>query len=292
MSRPHYSEARYPNPYDEASFPAPSSPAKPVQTVIWKHIRLVQPPQQDCIPRTRNPKVVASKHVHFDLPPYRPSTTRTTRITTEEMDMQRLRREEKEMLRPLPRQHMTPSQGHQDHIPRTLYPSMRPIPKPNRPTIYIITFAADLIRSESSTTALLASQVPQRHPPIPHLYTIDARNMRPPPPAMCDRYSGISPVLQEVVMQDSGARMAVRKAVKELLRFGDREKSKERRRRGTGNMEVSMSVCCHAGTHRSVAIAERIAQSVKKEVGRLGCEEGVRVVCRHVHRIKGRADPF
>ncbi|WP_439117355.1 RapZ C-terminal domain-containing protein [Nocardioides cremeus] len=67
-----------------------------------------------------------------------------------------------------------------------------------------------------------------------------------------------------------------------LLRFGSEG----------GAMEVSMSVCCHAGTHRSVAIAERIAQFVKWEVGRRGGEEGVRVVCRHVHRVKGRADPF
>lgn len=294
MSKPHYSEPHR-IPYYEALSPASSSPVRPIQTVIWKNVRLVRPPQQDRVPRPRNPKGVASKRVRFDLPPCQPSTTRTRRVTIEEareIERQRVRREEKEILHNLPRQHMTPLQGREDHTTRTLYPSMRPVPKPTQPTIYIITFAADLIRSESSTSTLLASQVPQRYPPIPHLYTIDARNMRPPPPAMCDRYSGISPAVQEVVMRDPSARMAVRKAVKELLRFGDREKSKEKRGRGTRSMEVSMSVCCHAGTHRSVAIAERIAQCVKKEVGRLGCEDGVRVVCRHVHRIKGRADPF
>lgn len=93
-------------------------------------------------------------------------------------------------------------------------------------------------------------------------------------------------------MEDTSARKAARTAVEELLRFGEEENRRERYRRGSGRMEVSIGVCCHAGTHRSVAIAERIAQCVKSEVGRLGCEEGVRVVCRHVHRVRGRADPF
>jgi RNase adaptor protein for sRNA GlmZ degradation len=55
---------------------------------------------------------------------------------------------------------------------------------------------------------------------------------------------------------------------------------------------VSMSVCCTAGTHRSVAIGERIAQGVKGEVRRLAVKEGVKVVVRHVSRVKGRGDPF
>lgn len=87
-------------------------------------------------------------------------------------------------------------------------------------------------------------------------------------------------------MRDRSARKAVKHAVCELLAFGARES------RARGNKEVSMSVCCVAGTHRSVAIGERIAQGVKGEVGRLGVPEGVKVVVRHVHRIKGRGDPF
>lgn len=59
-----------------------------------------------------------------------------------------------------------------------------------------------------------------------------------------------------------------------------------------GVREASMSVCCHAGTHRSVAVAERIAQGVKTEVGKRGGGEGVRVVVRHVSRVKGVGDPF
>jgi len=87
---------------------------------------------------------------------------------------------------------------------------------------------------------------------------------------------------------------AAREAVETLLAFGE---ARGRGRvggvgGGSGSMEVCLSVCCHAGTHRSVAIAERIAQCVKSEVRRLGCEDGVRVVCRHVHRVKGKCDPF
>ncbi|KAH7363736.1 hypothetical protein BKA66DRAFT_470899 [Pyrenochaeta sp. MPI-SDFR-AT-0127] len=53
-----------------------------------------------------------------------------------------------------------------------------------------------------------------------------------------------------------------------------------------------MSVCCVAGTHRSVAIADLIALDVRSEVRRLGIKEGVRIVVRHVHRVKGVGDPF
>jgi RNase adaptor protein for sRNA GlmZ degradation len=99
-------------------------------------------------------------------------------------------------------------------------------------------------------------------------------------------YSGMSPLIQDVVMQDRNARKAVEHAVAELLAFGAREK------REKGAREVSMSVCCTAGTHRSVAIGERIAQGVKAEVQRLRVREGVKVVVRHVSRIKGPGDPF
>lgn len=60
--------------------------------------------------------------------------------------------------------------------------------------------------------------------------------------------------------------------------------------------EVCMSICCHAGTHRSVAVGERIAQGVKAEVARRkegGWNgEGVKIVVRHVSRVKGVGDPF
>ena len=197
---------------------------------------------------------------------------------------------------------------HQSSQPPLHYPPSYSYhtPLPPTPTVYIITFATDLTPTESSRAFLLHSQLPHRTPPIPHLYTIDARTVRPPSPAMCREYSGVSPRIQDIVMEDEQARYAARKAVERVVRFGEAQRAGASERGGTrrsssrgggGNgsgsgMEVSLSVCCHSGTHRSVAIAERIAQCVKSEVGRRGCEEGVRVVCRHVHRVKGRRDPF
>jgi predicted protein tyrosine phosphatase len=185
----------------------------------------------------------------------------------------------------------------QDHVLRSI---LRPVAKvirdhktpslgiPTIPTVYIVTFSTDAtLHRSKNVSRLIETQIPMRNPPIPHLYTIDARDYMPPSARVCERYSGISPVVQDIVMQDRKARHAVKHAVQELLAFGLREREKER-----GKREVSMSVCCHAGTHRSVAIGERIAQGVKAEVGKLGLEEGVRVVVRHVHRMKGRGDPF
>tara|TARA_R110002003_G_scaffold63_12_gene5877 strand:- start:5038 stop:5631 length:594 start_codon:yes stop_codon:yes gene_type:complete len=171
-------------------------------------------------------------------------------------------------------------------IPR---PILRHHLEPVQPTIYIVTFSTDAVPNTArNVLTLLDTQIPRREPPIPHLYTIDARSITAPSARQCEKYSGISPLIQDVVMSDRRARKAVKTTVRELLDFGAKERSKG----PVGKKEVSMSVCCTAGTHRSVAIGERIAQSVKSEVGRLGTREGVRVVVRHVHRIKGRGDPF
>ncbi|EDU44715.1 conserved hypothetical protein [Pyrenophora tritici-repentis Pt-1C-BFP] len=122
-----------------------------------------------------------------------------------------------------------------------LYPSLstRPpflnqSPLPTYPTVYIITYGTSVLpspSSEISISTLLASQVPARTPPIPHLYTIDARTMQPPNPSLCATYSGISPLIQDVVMQDPAARKAAREAVETLLAFGER---RGRGRRGEG----------------------------------------------------------
>ena len=190
----------------------------------------------------------------------------------------------------LPRSHSYYTHQSSHHPP--LHQPIYHTPIPSTPTVYIITFATDLVPSESTRATLLHSQLPLRTPPIPHLYTIDARTVQPPSPALCREYSGVSPRIQDIVMEDEQARYAARKAVERVVRFGERARSRDGGRGSGSGMEVSLSVCCHSGTHRSVAIAERIAQCVKSEVGRRGCEEGVRVVCRHVHRVKGRRDPF
>ena len=195
----------------------------------------------------------------------------------------------------LPRLHSTYTRVPPQHYQQPYFHSKSPPPpppSPTHPTVYIITYATDLVRSESTIANLLSTQVPRRSPPIPHLYTIDARRVRPPSPELCREYSGVSKRIQDVVMEDGEARRAAHRAVERLLRFGEEERRSTRYGSGGGSVEVSMSVCCHAGTHRSVAIAERIAQVVKSEVRRMGCGEGVVVICRHVHRVKGCKDPF
>jgi hypothetical protein len=232
---------------------------------------------------------------HHDPASTMPKKHYTSYSHTYEYDSEIHHRERYRTSSPSPAQRTTLPRSNSYH---TTTPSTSiSIPHPTIPTVYIITFATDLTPNERSISALLSSQLPLRTPPIPHLYTIDARNVRPPSVSLCREYSGISRVIQDVVMQDSEARRAARRAVDGVLAFGEEERDRMGERgRGKASqgraVEVSLSVCCHSGTHRSVAIAERIAQCVKSEVGRRGCADGVRVVCRHVHRVKGRRDPF
>lgn len=180
--------------------------------------------------------------------------------------------------------------------PPLLFP---PIHTPTLPTVYILTYATSLTPNLPSFLSLLRSQLPHRTPPIKHLYTINAAIFPPPPRRMCEQYSGIAPVVQECVVRDAPARVAVQRAVEEILAFGEREREKgigwkegRNGERCRGEMEVTLSVCCVAGTHRSVAVGERIAQGVREAVRRRGGGEGVWVVVRHVHRVRGVGDPF
>lgn len=91
--------------------------------------------------------------------------------------------------------------------------------------------------------------------------------------------------MQESVLHDPRARKAVADAIQNVLAHGRCEMKREKEGRRPVKKDVALSVCCVHGTHRSVSIAERIAQ------GLMGMGLGVRVVVRHVHRIKGVNDP-
>ncbi|KAH9869201.1 hypothetical protein IAQ61_006406, partial [Plenodomus lingam] len=167
---------------------------------------------------------------------------------------------------------------------------------PSLPTVYIITYSTTTYPDNISS--LLTSQLPPRSPPIPHLYTIDARPFTPPSPSICSFYSGIAPLVQDIVLKDPRATKAVRRAVRDVLQFfyiGDGN-GKGNGGDGNGNsnketgLELALSVCCVFGTHRSVAVAEKIAQGVRGKVGKSGGR--IRVVCRHVCRVRGVEDPF
>ncbi|KAF1979811.1 hypothetical protein BU23DRAFT_637141 [Bimuria novae-zelandiae CBS 107.79] len=150
-------------------------------------------------------------------------------------------------------------------------------PSPQEPTIYIITYAHSLTRHDSAVDKILANELP---PGTPHLYTIRAYDFTPPPAHICDAYSGISPIVQEYVMRDIRARNAVSDAIENILAYGRRQLKKEHEGKRPVR-DVAISVCCMQGTHRSVSIAEKIGQ------GLMGMRLGVRVIVRHMHRVRG-----
>jgi hypothetical protein len=157
-----------------------------------------------------------------------------------------------------------------------------------RPTVYILSFSTHLTPHPRALARLLAVHLPVRDAPIPHVCTMDATAMAVPPADVCAAYSGVSRLVQECVMLDSRARHGTRRAVDEVMEFVE-----QRRRKGaTEAVEVAVSVGCTAGTHRSVAIAEGIAASILGQVRRAEWDEGVKVVVRHVHRIRGPRDAF
>ncbi|KAF9696723.1 hypothetical protein EKO04_005231 [Ascochyta lentis] len=151
----------------------------------------------------------------------------------------------------------------------------------NPPTVYLLTFSTDRTPSTRSFAQLLNTHLPPR---TRLLYTIDARAFLVPPMRMCELYSGVARAVQEVVVRDEGARREIQGAVEELVRVV--------RVRGEREVAVAVAVCCTAGTHRSVAVAELIGLGVRSEVRRVGSREGVRVVVRHVHRVRGVEDPY
>lgn len=146
------------------------------------------------------------------------------------------------------------------------------------PIIYLLTFSTDLTPTTKHFVRLLNEHLPPR---VPLRYTIDARRFLVPSRQIRKEYSGVAEVTQDAVLRDAGARREVGHAVDELMAFV---------RSGNGGRETSIAVCCTAGTHRSVAIAECIARGVRERVRR-GTGE-VKVVVRHVHRVRGPKDPY
>ena len=170
------------------------------------------------------------------------------------------------------------------HVRESTAPPVRstiknPVPEASpMPTMYLLTFSTDRAPTTSDFAALLNRHLPLR---VPLMYTIDARSFLVPPRIICETYSGVSDIVQHKVLRDSGARREIDYAVDGLTKFVRH-----------GGRETGLAVCCTAGTHRSVAIAELIAQGVRDEVRRLGTGDGVKIVVRHVHRVRGPKDPY
>ncbi|KAF3033563.1 hypothetical protein E8E12_002838 [Didymella heteroderae] len=158
--------------------------------------------------------------------------------------------------------------------------ALRSILKPNMPTIYLVSFSTERTRTTRDFARLLNRHLPSG---ASLRYTIDARRFLVPSRQIQELYSGVAEAAQDAVLLDRGARREVEHAVGELMDFVvGNEKGRE----------TAIAVCCTAGTHRSVAIAECIAKGVRREVRRMGEGAQVKVVVRHVHRVRGAEDPY
>lgn len=159
-------------------------------------------------------------------------------------------------------------------------PPLRPIAKrtPSLPTVYLLSFSTDRTPTARAFAALLNNNLP---PDVPLRYTIDARSFLVPQTRICEDYSGVAGIVQNEVLRDSQARQEIDYTVDELTWFVRQ-----------GGQGTGVAVCCTAGTHRSVAIAELVALGIRREVRRLGSKHGVKVVVRHVHRVRGSKDPY
>lgn len=151
-------------------------------------------------------------------------------------------------------------------------------PTPSMPTIYLLTFSTSCVSTSRAFTTLLNEHLA---PEVELRYTIDARHFLVPPSRICEEYSGVADVVQDEMLKDAEALQEIDRVVDDLTVFLD-----------TGGHETCVAVCCTAGTHRSVAMAELIALGVRQEARRSKSGGGVKVVVRHVHRTKGRKDPF
>lgn len=179
-----------------------------------------------------------------------------------------------------------PPQRHPSHHElrlKTVPPGPAPAPKDAQRTIWILTFAHSIANTPAAVHRVLCAELP---PATAHLYTIRAYDFVPPPAHICDSYSGVSTIVQDYVMRDVRARKAVDEAIHNIVTYGRREMRKQTEVGRPAQRDVAISVCCLYGTHRSVSIAERIAK------GLMGMKLGVKVVVKHVHRVRRAKDPY
>ncbi|KAF1963583.1 hypothetical protein CC80DRAFT_530411 [Byssothecium circinans] len=136
-------------------------------------------------------------------------------------------------------------------------------------TVHIITYSTQQHAASPAVQAEIAAARPAN---VPKLLTVHAENWPLPPPELCQRCSGVSAAIQDFVKNNAeGSRCidtAVNQTIGHLL---------------NGQHTVLLEVCCGAGTHRSVAAAEIMAQRLRRK--------GVQnVVVRHLHRVRKPGD--
>ncbi|KAH6851527.1 hypothetical protein BKA58DRAFT_425059 [Alternaria rosae] len=183
------------------------------------------------------------------------------------------------LLAPLPPL-LPPQQHFQQLQPQTLLlqplpphrhaqPLMPPPALPVQKTLYILSYSTEVLKRHPNAEA----QLMQQHVPsnLPALITIYCHKWRAPPREICDRYSGISPQVQQFILGSRTAMGEINKAITAIANHFN-----------AGNQVASIQTTCHAGMHRSVAAAEIVANETRRR--------SVNVVVRHAHRRRGVGD--
>ncbi|PVH95626.1 hypothetical protein DM02DRAFT_731731 [Periconia macrospinosa] len=308
---------------------APGFPINDFQTrrplpgvVEWRYVLSHQKSSLDSVPKTAKAALLSSiperiyrdhllpklsfRHVRFDLPSLgkerkrenekESSPHKNEQPTSSSHFSRRPNHHESRPHSPPKPQKQTPPHRSSSHTHHHTRSNPRPNPAPTTPsipTIHLITYSVHHTLCRSDVDRILTKHLPRG---THHLYTIPAHRFTPPPEHICQHFSGVSPIVQNYVMQDPQASLAVKTAVMDIIahinRKWDLDGSVSTRKVGEeGERDVAVGVCCTFGTHRSVGVAERIARGVEQWVGE--CAPGsVRVRVVHVHRVKGGRDPY
>ena len=144
-----------------------------------------------------------------------------------------------------------------------------------RPTLYLFIFS-------------YAISKPPRTGGYPCMPLVDCTDLRPPPPPMCDRYTGLNPKIEEIFFSDPRNEQvfhSVCRAIKRAIRHWD----------FSAGPDLEIPVACKAGCHRSVAMAERLGREISCWAGapfKLGVSVehfnlGITVV-KNKHRSRAR----
>ncbi|KAF1942439.1 hypothetical protein EJ02DRAFT_489193 [Clathrospora elynae] len=148
------------------------------------------------------------------------------------------------------------------------YPQPLLQPATHAKTVYILSYSSEVIKRTPGAQAKLQTLCPGG---IPALLTVNCQTWRAPLPDACRNCSGVNPVVQGYVLQSRTAVEEIDKAVTSLVNHLN-----------AGNAVASIQTTCHAGTHRSVAAADIIAQKIRRR--------RVHAVVRHAHRKRGPGD--
>lgn len=92
---------------------------------------------------------------------------------------------------------------------------------------------------------------------VPCMAIVDCSKLQPPPPAMCNRFTGVNPKIEQSFFSIPENDRLFEKVYRAL-------KSEIRHWTFAEGAELVLPVACMAGCHRSVAMAERLARAISE----------------------------